>query len=268
MQRHGKAVEPFLAEGETEEDTKVFLPEDEEDVKAEAKSEGEKKAPKTQESSTPGKAPTKPLSEALSEETQAAARLPGDTWIGGDESAMENASFEEDGPVQKSTDTKPDEKPTNTNDGEISALRDGPLNEVLLMDPPADLSIPHLHPPPYVHNFDSYTLVKEVEKGGYTPEQAITSMKAVRMLLAENLEVAKEGLVSKSDVENVRSIININPILIKSNADRMLHRSLISSKQHVPSSAPRFRTLAELATRKCGKNEPFCNTKSTSSTRN
>jgi hypothetical protein len=56
-----------------------------------------------------------------------------------------------------------------------------------------------------VHNFDTWTLVKDIEKGGFTAEQAITAMKAVRVLLAKNLEVAKEGLVSKSDVENVSS---------------------------------------------------------------
>ncbi|KAL1913536.1 hypothetical protein Sste5344_000498 [Sporothrix stenoceras] len=61
---------------------------------------------------------------------------------------------------------------------------------------------PHLAPPPYVHHFDSYSLVKQLEAGGYKQEQAITAMKAVRSLLAQNLDVAQAGLVSKSDVEN------------------------------------------------------------------
>ena len=61
---------------------------------------------------------------------------------------------------------------------------------------------PHLTPPPYVHHFDSYSLVKQLEGGGWTNPQAITAMKAVRGLLAGNLEVAQAGLVSKSDVEN------------------------------------------------------------------
>jgi len=61
---------------------------------------------------------------------------------------------------------------------------------------------PHLTPPPYVHHFDSYSLVKQVEAGGFTGDQAITAMKAVRSLLAQNLDVAQDGLVSKSDVEN------------------------------------------------------------------
>ena len=61
---------------------------------------------------------------------------------------------------------------------------------------------PHLTPPPYVHHFDSYSLVKQLEGGGWTHSQAITAMKAVRGLLAVNLDVAQAGLVSKSDVEN------------------------------------------------------------------
>lgn len=62
---------------------------------------------------------------------------------------------------------------------------------------------PHLSPPPYVHHFDSYSLVKQLEAGGYTRDQSITAMKAIRGLLAQNLDVAQDSLVSKSDVENV-----------------------------------------------------------------
>ncbi|KAK0646350.1 hypothetical protein B0T16DRAFT_413249 [Cercophora newfieldiana] len=74
-------------------------------------------------------------------------------------------------------------------------------------DPPSGLSLahkfgPHLHPPPYVHHFDSYSLVKQLSGGGYTLNQSITAMKAVRGLLAANLDVAQSSLVSKSDVEN------------------------------------------------------------------
>jgi hypothetical protein len=61
---------------------------------------------------------------------------------------------------------------------------------------------PHLTPAPYVHHFDSYTLVKQLQAGGYTLPQAILAMKAIRTLLASNLDVAQAGLVSKADVEN------------------------------------------------------------------
>ncbi|KAK3322245.1 hypothetical protein B0H66DRAFT_195848 [Apodospora peruviana] len=80
----------------------------------------------------------------------------------------------------------------------------GPMDTILHMGPPEEAKHkpPHLTPPPYVHHFDSYSLVKQLTIGGYTQEQAITAMKAVRGLLASNLDVAQEGLVSKSDVEN------------------------------------------------------------------
>ncbi|KAJ4304288.1 hypothetical protein N0V88_001901 [Collariella sp. IMI 366227] len=61
---------------------------------------------------------------------------------------------------------------------------------------------PHLTPTPYVHHFDSYTLVKHLTTGGYTLPQAISSMKAIRTILASNLDVAQSGLVSKADMEN------------------------------------------------------------------
>lgn len=91
-----------------------------------------------------------------------------------------------------------------------------PLETVLLMEAPTSKKseehhLPHLHAPPYVHHFDTYSLVKDLEKGNFTEEQSITLMKAVRGLLAVNLDVAKEGLVSKSDVENVYQDNCISP---------------------------------------------------------
>ncbi|KAK4192018.1 hypothetical protein QBC35DRAFT_485371 [Podospora australis] len=60
----------------------------------------------------------------------------------------------------------------------------------------------HLTPPPYVHHFDSYSLVKHLTSSQYTLAQSIALMKAVRTILAQNLDVAQSDLVSKSDVEN------------------------------------------------------------------
>ncbi|TWU77355.1 hypothetical protein ED733_005630 [Metarhizium rileyi] len=76
------------------------------------------------------------------------------------------------------------------------------LDAVLHMPSPDKVEIPHMAPPPHVHHFDSYSLVKQLEDGGYSREQAVTSMKAIRTLLALNLDVAQKSLVSKSDVEN------------------------------------------------------------------
>jgi hypothetical protein len=97
-----------------------------------------------------------------------------------------------------------------------SKSHEGPLETILHMPPPpssdqatsdspglgGEKTPPHLTPPPYVHHFDSYSLVKQLEDGGWTRAQAITAMKAVRGLLAGNLSVAEAGLVSKSDIEN------------------------------------------------------------------
>jgi Protein of unknown function (DUF1640) len=61
---------------------------------------------------------------------------------------------------------------------------------------------PHLQAPKYVHHFDTWSLVKDLEKGGFTQVQTVTIMKAVRGLLADNMDLARKALVSKSNVEN------------------------------------------------------------------
>ncbi|KAJ5933001.1 hypothetical protein N7516_007490 [Penicillium verrucosum] len=61
---------------------------------------------------------------------------------------------------------------------------------------------PHLSPAPYVHPFDTYSLVQDLSKGGYSQEHSTTIMKAVRAILQNNLSLARESLTSKSDVEN------------------------------------------------------------------
>ena len=81
-----------------------------------------------------------------------------------------------------------------------------PLEKVMQMPAPSSpekSKPPHLEAPPWVHHFDTYTLVKDLGKGGFTQDQSITMMKSVRSLLAANLELARDGLVSKSDIENV-----------------------------------------------------------------
>lgn len=187
VQRHGKAVEPFIPAGQSAEDMKVFTPEEE--GKNEAKTNENVKA-KNEEKS---KSDVNPSSAApLSEETQEAAFIPGDD---GKETVYESVPIEDPPPHQQAVVNKSD--PLN------------PLETVFRMPSPEspeeeDASKPpHLHTPPYVHHFDTYTLVQQVGAGGFTTEQSITAMKAVRSLLALNLDVAKAGLVSKSDVENV-----------------------------------------------------------------
>ncbi|KAI4282639.1 MAG: hypothetical protein L6R35_005348 [Caloplaca aegaea] len=67
---------------------------------------------------------------------------------------------------------------------------------------PEEHKPPHLQAPRYIHHFDTFTLVRDLQTGGFTEDQAVTLMKAVRGLLAQNLDVARDGLVSKSDIEN------------------------------------------------------------------
>ncbi|KAK4232054.1 hypothetical protein QBC38DRAFT_464225 [Podospora fimiseda] len=95
-----------------------------------------------------------------------------------------------------------------------------PMTEILHMQPPPTPEAPTatLTPTPpspqspslnsplphhtYVHHFDSYSLVKHLSQGGYTLPQAIQTMKAIRAILASNLDDAQAKLHSKSDVEN------------------------------------------------------------------
>ncbi|KAL7911091.1 hypothetical protein GGI35DRAFT_446456 [Trichoderma velutinum] len=90
-----------------------------------------------------------------------------------------------------------------------SKPKDGPkmsdkLDTVYYMGAPENIltNMPSMTPPKYIHHFDSYSLVKQLQEGGYSSDQAITMMKAVRTILAHNLDMAQEKLVSKSDIEN------------------------------------------------------------------
>jgi hypothetical protein len=185
-------VEPFLHHGETADSLKVFTPEEDGKDTEKSKEPVEKSQDIMAEDEDSEKLDREPSSSApLSEETQAAARLPGDDGMPIDE----KPAADEPTPLQTAAKNTKDVLP--------------PLETILQMPPPETAEErnaakpPHLQTPPYVHHFDTYTLVQQVEAGGFTEEQSITAMKAVRGLLALNLDVAKAGLVSKSDVENV-----------------------------------------------------------------
>lgn len=92
-------------------------------------------------------------------------------------------------------------------------FHDNPLEGVLHMPSPSAYLTPtgpstsgdkppHLSPAPYVHHFDTYSLVRDLSSGGFGQENAVTIMKAVRLILQNNIDLAKQGLTSKSDVEN------------------------------------------------------------------
>ena len=153
-----------------------------------------------------------------------------------------------------------------------------PLERVLKMgSPDEEHKPPHLQAPPYIHHFDTFTLVKNLEQGGFTQAQSITLMKAVRSLLALNLDVAREGLVSKSDVENVLPqfphfapsppphLLHFHPSLNPLLTYLLFDRKLTSSAPPAPNSAPRSFPSAAPLPPAPPPNAPTSNTPSTSS---
>ncbi|KAL6828459.1 hypothetical protein V8C40DRAFT_241123 [Trichoderma camerunense] len=94
-------------------------------------------------------------------------------------------------------------EPKPNKPGEGTKMSDK-LDTVYYMGAPENLAttMPSMTPPKYIHHFDSYSLVKQLQEGGYSSDQAITMMKAIRTILAHNLDMAQEKLVSKSDIEN------------------------------------------------------------------
>jgi hypothetical protein len=90
----------------------------------------------------------------------------------------------------------------------VVAESKSPLDRVIDMNSPnlpEDDKPPHLQAPRYVHHFDTFSLVRDLQKGGFTEKQTVDIMKAIRGLLAENMNLARRALVSKSNVENVCS---------------------------------------------------------------
>jgi len=61
---------------------------------------------------------------------------------------------------------------------------------------------PHLQTPQYVHHFDTWSLVRDLEKGNFTHDESVSLMKAVRGILGDNMSLARSAIVSKSNVEN------------------------------------------------------------------
>lgn len=212
-QRYGKAAEPPpppstpSAPSKPQEENSLASA-IEQEVKGAPKAEEQNKisAPpspgkETSKASTP--TPSKPSDKELSDSSREDAIST--TMRDPATRARELAAASESQPSEKSAD------PAARN--AENAEKTKPLETVLRMDPPppppAEEEKPeeheavHLQARPYVHHFDSYSLVKDLQNGGFSEDQSVTIMKAVRGLLATNLDVAKEGLVSKSNVENV-----------------------------------------------------------------
>ena len=187
-------------------------------------------------------------------------------------SQSDNAEPSKDTSQQGTTDpsTSPDQGTRQVKDDGAAAATTqsgGPLEAVLHMEPPQKVARQHpaMSPPPYVHHFDSYSLVKQLQDGGYSPDQAIEAMKGIRALLAQNLDVAQESLVSKSDVENV----GFPPSPAQTRRIDVLMvfrwcRRRISSERRARSSARRSRTTAACRTSRSGSRGRCCSTRWTS----
>ncbi|KAL4872067.1 hypothetical protein BDV12DRAFT_193862 [Aspergillus spectabilis] len=131
------------------------------------------------------------------------------------EGELEPEEEEEDSTKPEILEAKPQQPPSTeeqpTEDRKAAPILDGnPLEGVLHMPSPSYLTPttaphnqpPHMAPPPYVHHFDTYTLVQNLANGGFSDKQSVTIMKGVRQILQNNLDFAKQNLTSKSDVEN------------------------------------------------------------------
>ena len=235
-QRHGKAVEPYPIGGGSADEFKIPASAIE-GKDAEKSREQSGTEVKSSEAEGGQSSATRPSSEGPSSET------------------LQNTSNTNNLENESAAEPPSSQQPA-TNASQSFA----PLETVLQMPPPERqdqenaTKSPHLQTPPYVHHFDTYTLVQQVEAGDFTAEQSITAMKAVRSLLARNLDVAKAGLVSKSDVENV----SCSPCCGQFYA-HSFSRKATSFAQPALNCGQRSKISAKRRRRLCAENGPCCN---------
>ncbi|PGH31713.1 hypothetical protein GX50_05492 [[Emmonsia] crescens] len=218
--------------GKTSEKPKDSQPQDVKDTEKEAKS-------------APGSKQFSPSSSTVSaSSTNISAELPSQGAAGGDSAQKAGTGAavvsESAADGQKVDSSKGPQDFVFQMPGPISSS--SPADEPPSQSPPSENSQqhkpPHLSPPPYVHHFDTYTLVKDLGRSGFTEEQSVSIMKAIRGLLADNLERARQGLISKSDVENETYLFQAacselrNSLQASRNADIQAQRSQRAQLQH------------------------------------
>lgn len=149
--------------------------------------------------------------EALADQSQDGKTLdpktPSDTETEANEGEEDNSEPQEEDTSFTAADTVPDLEQSGTPPNNKNLFEDvlhmpSPSKELVPPSAAAHDDRPHLRAGLYVHHFDTYSLVRDIAKGGFTDDQSITIMKALRGLLHKNLDLAKAGLISKSDFEN------------------------------------------------------------------
>ncbi|KFA64860.1 hypothetical protein S40285_08485 [Stachybotrys chlorohalonatus IBT 40285] len=184
--RHGKAVEPPRRTGERGSQP----PEQHEQLKP-AEVTAEVEGGLSSMAAMADKSSVKGATETTEPEDNAedSSDPPGQS---SDAAATDTSKGSNDAALQRAQTGKETTKPS------------GSLETILAMGPPEATAQEHLllAPPPYMHHFDTYSLVKHLQQGGFSQESSVTAMKGIRSILAHHLDKAQAGLVSKSDVEN------------------------------------------------------------------
>jgi hypothetical protein len=114
--------------------------------------------------------------------------------------APESLSKLDDKPMESVLDTTAHPAPDYEAEQDDTHAEEHPDKTFDEHSPP--VKVPHIDRPRYIHHFDTYGLVKRLIDGGWSEHQAITTMKSMRLMLADNTDLAKEALVSQSQMEN------------------------------------------------------------------
>ncbi|KAF7597311.1 hypothetical protein BBP40_006251 [Aspergillus hancockii] len=148
------------------------------------------------------------VSQATDQEpSESSDKKPSDEPNPHEEPATESQGVEQlsTSPAENTSEEHREERPEPPN---TSDLLDGvlhmpsPSSYLTPSGMPESDGKPHMAPPTYVHHFDTFSLVRDLSQGGFTEDQSITIMKAVRNILHNNIDLARRSLTSKSDVEN------------------------------------------------------------------
>ncbi|CAG8386607.1 unnamed protein product [Penicillium salamii] len=261
QRRYGPAVEPSVPPSKSNKGTPDQVPD---------ASPAEEDAPSTSEQG--GDAPEESHSDQLRDTDAGAAET---TYRESSKPALDEQEVSEDKKDNPPTDREAHEESgkdvdspeldeastssTNPSESSASSAEDKsehstfsnqtPFDDVLHMPSPSVFLTPsgessssddrpHLSPAPYVHHFDTYSLVQDLTHGGFSNQHSITIMKAVRAILQNNLDLAKESLTSKSDVENEEYLFKAACSELQSslqtarNSEIQLQRSSRTQLQH------------------------------------